>query len=102
VPGLPDVLCYVPALADVYLHLSGGINVFPAARQVFVRNGAVQTSDDRGEIAFMEFGSTGTCRSVVELSLSATVSTTPPAAERRSSISGGSSKRRRRDGRLAC
>ena len=28
-------------------------------RNVFLRNGAVQTSDDRGEIAFMEHGSTG-------------------------------------------
>eukprot|EP00038_Savillea_parva_P011208 m.195897 g.195897 ORF g.195897 m.195897 type:complete len:659 (-) comp19652_c0_seq1:128-2104(-) len=27
----------------------------------FVRNGARQMSDDRGEIAFMEYGSTGTC-----------------------------------------
>lgn len=28
---------------------------------IFVRNGARQMSDDRGEIAFMEFGSTGKC-----------------------------------------
>ena len=27
---------------------------------LFVRNGAQQTSDDRDEVAFMEFGSTGT------------------------------------------
>ena len=30
-------------------------------RNVFVRNGAIQTSDDRGEVAFMEVGSTGEC-----------------------------------------
>lgn len=30
-------------------------------RNVFVRNGAEQTSDDHGEVSFMEHGSTGTC-----------------------------------------
>ena len=29
------------------------------AKNIFIRNGAIQTSEDHGEIAFMEYGSTG-------------------------------------------
>ena len=63
------------AVVDNFIHDSfgAGVMVFglsdssrnisnaTISRNVFVRNGAQQTSDDRGEIAFMEHGSTGAC-----------------------------------------
>lgn len=64
------------AITDNFIHDSfgAGIMVFglsdrsrnisnaTIARNLFLRNGAQQTSEDHGEIAFMEHGSTGSCR----------------------------------------